>query len=285
MPRRGYVDTRHGQIHYRTAGNGRPLVLLHATPRSSRVFGRLLPILARTHRVVAPDTLGFGESDPLPDPVTMEALAESIADLIDRLELRPAAVFGIHTGNKIGAALAADWPDHVSRFVCCGMTHSIVVEREKRDQAIKDIVARYFDKETVTQDDSHLLRGWARTFQGLSQTWWSEAVVDADPLDDTALSQAALEVLDRIQARASFDAIYRANFGFDLAEALSRVAAPTLVLELATHGEDHLGRQADACVRLLADGRAETFENTDRDILERESEKLADAIYRFVSGR
>ncbi len=280
---RGYVDTRHGQMHYRESGQGSPLLLLHATPRSSRVYAKLQPLLSDAFRVIAPDTLGFGNSDPLPAAVTMDMLAESTADLIAALGLGKVAVFGLHTGNKVGTALAAARPDLVSHFICCGMTHSIVVERDKRDGAIKDIVDKYFAKESGAPDGSHLLRGWARTYKALTETWWAPRVVDANPIDIQTLEDAQNEVLDRIQARAAFDAVYRANFGFDLAAAFSRLTMPTLIIELATLGEDHLGRQADAVVALIPDARAVTFENTDREILEREPEKLAAAIREFLA--
>jgi len=281
--RRGYADTRHGQVHYREAGQGPPLVMLHATPRSSRSFARLAPHLADGFRVIMPDSLGFGGSDPLPPDVTMDMLAEAVADVIDALDAAPAAVFGIHTGNKIGAALAAAIPERVSHFICCGMTHSIVVERDKRDAAIRDIVEKYFAKEAPAPDGSHLLRAWARTFDGVAHTWWSGNVTDAAPLTEEALGHAQDEVLDRIQARAAFDAVYRANFGFDLAAALSRLAMPTLIVELVTPGEAHLGGQAQACVDLIRDGRAVVLEASDRDVLERRPEELAAAIKEFLA--
>ncbi|MEK9946439.1 MAG: alpha/beta hydrolase [Alphaproteobacteria bacterium] len=282
--RRGYVDTRYGQVHYRESGSGAPLILLHATPRSSRVYAKLQPLLAARFRVIAPDTLGFGNSDPLPPNVTMPMLAESIADLIDALDLQTPAVFGLHTGNKVGAALAATRPDVVSRFICCGMTHSIVIDRARRDDAIKDIVDKYFATELSTPDGAHLLRGWGRTYATLSQTWWAPRVVDPSPLTEADLEETQDEVIDRLQARAAFDAVYRANFDFDLADALARLTMPTLVIELATSGEDHLGRQADALVALIPDAQAVTFENTDRDVLEREPAKLAAAIEAFLSA-
>ncbi len=282
--RRGYVDTRHGQVHYRESGSGAPLLLLHATPRSSRVYGKLQRLLAARFCVIAPDTLGFGNSDPLPADVTMPMLAESIADLIEVLNLGTPALFGLHTGNKVGAALAASRPDLVSRFICCGMTHSIVIDRAQRDDAIKDIVDKYFASEPSTPDGAHLLRGWGRTYATLAQTWWAPRVVDAAPLTDAVLAETQDEVIDRIQARAAFDSVYRANFNFDLADALGRLTMPTLVIELATPGEDHLGRQADALVALIPDAQAVTFENTDRDVLEREPEKLAAAIEAFLAA-
>ena len=282
---RGYASTRHGQIHYRTAGEGPPLLLLHATPHSSRVYKKLVPFLSPHHRVIAVDTLGFGYSDPLPPDVSMEKLAESCADLMADLALPPAAVFGRHSGNKVGAALAAGWPDRVSYFICCGMTHSIVVEREKRDSAIKAIVNKALSKEQPAADGSHLLRNWARTFDGVSHLWWGPGLVDAFPLSDQDLQDTQGEVIDRILSRPSYDAIYRANFAFDLSAALARLAMPSLIVELAVREEAHLGRQAEACVRLNRKSQAVTLEYSDRDVLERVPQILAQSILHFLSGK
>ena len=214
----------------------------------------------------------------------MPMLADSAADRDRRA--RPSdhpAVFGLHTGNKVGAALAAAHPDRVSKFICCGMTHSIVVDRDQRDNAIKDIVEKYFAAEPQSPDGTHLLRSWGRTYTSLVQTWWGSRVVDATPISDAVLDEAQDEVLDRIQSRTSFDAVYRANFDFDLADALRRLTMATLIIELATPGEDHLGRQAGALIDLIPNATAITFENTDRDVLEREPEKLAAAIRDFLT--
>ena len=282
--RRGYVDTRHGQVHYHESGAGAPLVLLHATPRSARVYTKLQALLSKKFRVIAPDTLGFGNSDRLPVDVTMHMLADSVADFIEALDLTAPAVFGLHTGNKVGAALSAARPDLVSRFICCGMTHSIVIDRRKRDDAIKDIVEKYFAAEPRAPDGSHLLRGWGRTYKSLVDTWWGSRVVDAAPVTDAVLEEVQDEVLDRIQARASFDAIYRANFDFDLAGALSVLTMPVQIIELVTPGEEHLGRQADALLKLIPNSRAVTIESTDRNVLEDEPENLAAVIKTFLTA-
>ncbi len=242
--RRGYVDTRHGQVHYREAGSGPPLVILHASPRSSRAFAGLMPLLATSHHVVAPDTLGFGESDPLPRGATIEMLADCMADLIVNLDLAPSAVFGLHTGNKIGAALAARAPDIVTRLIVCGMTHSLIADHAERERAIRALLSR-------------------------------------NPIDPEDVSDVA-EKVDRLQGQDGFDRIYDANYAFDLADTLSRVGSPSLVLELAVPSEAHFGLQAGTLAAAMPDGHAATIERSDRDLLEREPQRLADAILDFL---
>jgi pimeloyl-ACP methyl ester carboxylesterase len=52
----GYLDTSLGQIHYRTAGDGEPALLIHLAPRSSLVYERLKLGLP-SFRTIAPDLL------------------------------------------------------------------------------------------------------------------------------------------------------------------------------------------------------------------------------------
>lgn len=237
-----HTSTRHGTVAYRAIGDGPPLVLLHATPKSSRSFLNLMPHLATHHRVIAPDTLGFGESGPLPVPLSMDVLAEAMADLLDALDIKSAAAFGLHTGNKIGAALASGWPELVSHFILCGMTHSIILNRTAREAAIKSLVATPFNRKDISDD----------------------------------------EKLDREQGAHSVDAIYAANYDFDLTATLASLTVPTLVLELATPEEDHLGRQASDVAAQVPGARAHTFEGSDRDALDQRPQDLAKAILSFT---
>ncbi len=239
----GYADTRHGRVHYREAGVAAPLVLLHASPKSSRAYKALIPYLVDHHRIIAPDTLGFGESDPLPANVTMPMLADSMADLIEELDIVPAAVFGLHTGNKIGAALAAGHPGKVSHFILCGMTHSIILDQQEREAAIKTLVQKPFARTDISEDEKQ----------------------------------------DRKQGASSIDAIYEANYGFDLAGTLTALNIPTLVLELATAEEAHLGRQAENVAARMPKGLALTFNGSDRDALDKKPALLAEMILSFTA--
>jgi pimeloyl-ACP methyl ester carboxylesterase len=67
--KRGYIETPEGQVHYRTEGNGEPLLLLHKAGLSSDEFTEMLPFLGKKYRVVAMDVLGYGNTNmPVPEP-------------------------------------------------------------------------------------------------------------------------------------------------------------------------------------------------------------------------
>ena len=101
--RRDYLDLASGQLHYRTAGDraNSPLLLLHQSPSSSVMYESLMARLARDFYLVAPDTPGFGNSDPLPgtaDTIDIADYARVIEAFASALGMTPCAVFGHHTG-------------------------------------------------------------------------------------------------------------------------------------------------------------------------------------------
>lgn len=278
-----YADTPMGQIHYAEAGGGEatPLVLLHASPRSSRVYAGLLPLLAGERRVLAMDTLGSGSSGPLPPSVAMHDLGRSVTGFLDALGIERAHVFGVHTGNKIAAALAAGWPDRVAKLVLCGETHSIVVTKEARDAAIHAIVDRYFTGDTESEQAA-LLADWTAGFTNLTGVWWHEDVLASRGLSAETLRVLEARAIDFLQARAGLGPLYGANFSFDFGEAVRRIPNRTLVIELAKADEAHLGRQGAAVVERLADGVLATLDDTGAEVIEFEPRRIADVILSFL---
>jgi pimeloyl-ACP methyl ester carboxylesterase len=99
----GRLRTQRGEIAYRALGEGPPVVLVHGTPSRSVVWRRVAPLLARRHRVIVWDLLGFGDSERhVEQDVSLVAHGEVLAELVERLELdRPALV-----GHDIGGAVA-----------------------------------------------------------------------------------------------------------------------------------------------------------------------------------
>ncbi|MFI7703857.1 alpha/beta fold hydrolase [Nonomuraea sp. NPDC049480] len=115
--RLGYADSRFGQLHYAEQGAGRPLLLLHQTPRSWDEFRELMPLLAPHRRVLAMDMVGFGASAKPPAPHTIELFAAGALALLDGLGIGRADVLGHHTGGAVAIELAATAPERVGLLV------------------------------------------------------------------------------------------------------------------------------------------------------------------------
>ena len=280
---RGYADTPEGQIHYRLEGEGMPLLLLHPGPRSSRYYWKLIPLLAPHYRVVAPDTLGFGGSDPAPHGVTMQVLARSMIHLLDALGIERAHVFGLHTGNKIGTALGVDYPERVGKAILCGMTHSILVDRDARNASIFQMVG-HFREAPPPDDDAGLMREWASAFGILAGDWWDDSALTQRERGTDRFRHLEHRVIDILEARAGMPASIHANSAFDLVGEMRRLKVPTLIVELASPAEEHLfGRQGPEVQNLIPGSELTTVENTDEYYVEWNANAIAPIILDYLS--
>lgn len=104
---RGYIAAGGRLVHYRTSGSGPAVVLLHDSPRSSRLHLPLMKVLASRFCVFALDTPGYGNSDPLgiANP-TIPDFARALGEALVALGLDRAPVYATHTSAKIALALA-----------------------------------------------------------------------------------------------------------------------------------------------------------------------------------
>ena len=98
-------------------GAGSPIVLLHGPGEFSAVWGRAIPDLATSHRVIVPDLPGHGASG-LPDGrLDVERVLNWLNELIDQTCDRPPTVAGHLLGGAIALRFAANHPDRVRSLV------------------------------------------------------------------------------------------------------------------------------------------------------------------------
>ena len=90
-PTEEYLEVSGGRVHLLRAGEGEPLLFLHAAGGAGQWNEFLQAARARRFEVFAPDHPGFGGSDDLPEIEAMDDLVYHYLDLIDALGLeRPA---------------------------------------------------------------------------------------------------------------------------------------------------------------------------------------------------
>jgi pimeloyl-ACP methyl ester carboxylesterase len=121
-------------------GSGPALVLLHAFPLDRRMWAETVKALSPTHRVIALDARGFGESALGDDPPALEHLADDVVGLLDLLGVPMAAVLGLSMGGYVALALAARHPARLASLILCDTRAGADSEAGKRarDQAIAD---------------------------------------------------------------------------------------------------------------------------------------------------
>ncbi|MBL0924027.1 MAG: alpha/beta hydrolase [Sphingomonadaceae bacterium] len=99
---RHYLTINGRKVHYRLAGKGPPLLMVHQSPRSSAEYTELMTIWGQHFTCIAPDTPGFGQSDPLPQAnPDINDYADAIVDFGRALGLQKTAAYGFHSGGII----------------------------------------------------------------------------------------------------------------------------------------------------------------------------------------
>ena len=105
-------------IRYLAAGAGPPLILLHGVGDNAFDWSYVMPALARTHRVYAPDLPGSGGSArPAGDDYSPASFERFLAAFMDALGAESAAVAGNSLGGLVGLRLALTDPDRVTALV------------------------------------------------------------------------------------------------------------------------------------------------------------------------
>lgn len=100
------------RVHYRKCGSGPPLVMVHQSPRSSAEYEALMQQWGGHFTCIAPDTPGFGQSEPLahPQPEIAE-YADALAEFVHALGIAPCAAYGFHSGGIILVTAVKRQPD------------------------------------------------------------------------------------------------------------------------------------------------------------------------------
>jgi 2-hydroxymuconate-semialdehyde hydrolase len=114
--------------NYHDVGSGAPVLLIHGSGPGVSAWANwrlLLPVLAPTRRVIAPDMRGFGFTERPANPAeakayTMAAWVQQAVDLLDALEIEKADLVGNSFGGALALALAIAHPKRVRRLVLMG---------------------------------------------------------------------------------------------------------------------------------------------------------------------
>ena len=117
--RTGYANVNGLRMYYELHGTqGFPLVLVHGGGSTiTTTFGRILPMLARTHRVIAVEMQAHGHTRDIDRPFTFTQDADDIAALLDTLHVAQADVFGFSNGGTTALQVGIRHPGKVRRLI------------------------------------------------------------------------------------------------------------------------------------------------------------------------
>lgn len=228
MIERGFVSIAEGQVHYRTAGkrvDDSALVLLHASPSSSQSLEPLITELAKTHFVIAPDTLGNGDSPaPNVDAPDVAYYADAMDRVSQALGLSSVNVYGTHTGAHIAIEWAIRNPKRVEKLIIEGLAHFT-------DELRQEFLEHYAPPQSP--DESGAQFHWAWQFIRDQMIFFPYYKKDAEHLRTGGTFNAAVLhglVLDVLNSLETYHLPYQAVFQHDLNARLPLVKVPALCL-------------------------------------------------------
>ncbi len=209
------------RVMVRRAGSGPPVLLLHESPVSSAAFVPLIGSLAERFTVIAPDTPGYGGSDPLAlHRPQIPDYADALREVVDGLGLERVAVFGRHTGAAIAIEFANLHPERVSGVVLDGCPAFTPEEME-------ELVASYLPPFRPDWSGSHVAWLWSRIRDQFSFFPWNRQ----GPASRLAIDMPRPSILNRIAtdlllAGDGYRIAYEAAFRYDGAAAAAAARVP-----------------------------------------------------------
>lgn len=227
--RRHYVSVGNRQVHYRRAGKGPPVLAFHSSPQTG---GFVLPYLkdfAARFTLIAPDTPGYGGSDPLPQEYpTIEEYADAAVQMADALGIARCIVYGTHTGAHIALEYARRHPQRVALCILDGISFYTPEEQA-------ELRARYAPPFEPTADGGHLAWAWQHTRDQLLFypwfRWEKDRRLNSTVRDPSYTHQV---VLWKMAATWGYRKGYQAAFTHPTLPAVRALTVPTIILAPAS---------------------------------------------------
>ncbi|MEQ8508917.1 MAG: alpha/beta fold hydrolase [Rhodospirillaceae bacterium] len=292
---RQYVDGRFGQIHLRIAGpaakiaagptennradpaennragqaesktaapaSGRgslPLLCLHMSPNSSRIYQTFVGQMGVDRLTVAPDTPGFGESDPPAEQPAIADYAAAMLDVMDALGLAQVDVMGYHTGSETCVELAHQAPDRIRKLV---LTSAPIFNEDELDD-----FRTHYAKPELTEDGSHVAEKWRAYLHWAGPGW--------------TLQHVAEQFADALRRPDIAWWGHNAAFDYPMKEKLEQVQQPVLVL----NPNDDLVEHSRRAHGLLQNGRIHELPDWGHGFLDVHTAEACALVRQFLDG-
>jgi pimeloyl-ACP methyl ester carboxylesterase len=269
-----FIDVDGLRLHYLTAGQGEPLILLHGYAETSRMWRPVIPLFAEKFTVIAPDLPGIGESAIPKDGLTMKTSAVRIHALAKALGVPRARVVGHDIGLMVAYAYAAMFPAEVEKLV---LMDAFLPGVEGWEPVYNNPAIWHFRFYGPTPEA--LVAGRERTF---FERFWNDFAADKShsvPEEDRKAYAAAYSAPGRMRAGFSYFESFPQT-AKDFAE-LSKTRLTMPVLSIG--GEKSLGDVLASQAKIVGnDVTTIVLKDTGHWILEERPKETTDAVRKFL---
>lgn len=205
-----WIEVDGVSLRYELAGSGAQILLLvHEAGGTLESWDECLPAFQRHFRILRYDQRGFGLSEKVPGPLSIDRMVEDIVGLLDGLSIPTCHAAGSAMGAGIAAAFAARRPDRIDRLVlqspATGANPQFRSTLLARADGIERAGMRAHAAESLDRSYPQALRADQRRYERYRLRW-----IANDP--------------------QSYAAINRMGVAMDLEPEVARIGCPTLVI-------------------------------------------------------
>ena len=220
------------RIYYETAGEGPPLVLIHANPFDHRLWTFQIQSFSPFFRVVAVDIRGYGRSDKPETPFTLRDMADDVLRVCRQERIESAVFAGVSVGSGMAMLLALDQPKMVQASILVGGGSG----------GARDVAGRVngYLSDLPSYHLGHMTELFAPGFFETSLGGWVKALFT--------------ETSPRLSGRCIGE-IFKARAGCDMRERLATMKPPTLIV----NGEHDVSLEAGRETARLTPGAEHFF--------------------------
>lgn len=269
------------RLAYRDVGTGDAVVLLHGWPETSHAWRKLMPLLAGSYRVIAPDLRGIGDSSRPQDGYDKKTVATDVRALVNALGIDRVFLVGHDMGGQVAYAYAAQWPDEVAKFVF--IESGLPGFGQEQAMDVANGGSWHFGFNMQSDLATALVTGRERLFIEYVLRRDTVGVVDPSSITDADLDIYA-DALSRPGAlRASFNYYRELTTDAEDNRRLGAVRLPMPVLAIGA--EEGYGRSAATTMTKVADRVTDVMiGNSGHYVAEEQPAALARALRDFFSS-
>ncbi len=271
-----HLKSRDGtNIHYKVAGSGAAVVLIHGWPLTGDMFEyQTLALLEAGYKVITYDRRGFGQSAHPSTGYNYDTFADDLAVVLEETEASGAALVGFSMGGgEIARYLSKYGADRVSKVVLISAVVPYLLKTDSNPDGVDPSVFEGM-KDHIRKDRFHFLADFAQTFYGVG---WVNSPVSKELLDWNFL----LAIMASPKATIDcVDAFGTTDFRPDMAA----FTMPTLIIHGTADKTVPIDPSARAAAKAIPHAELIEYEGEPHGLFATAYERLNGDLLRFLGG-
>lgn len=269
-----YIQTKDGvDLYYKDWGEGRPIVLIHGWPLDADMWDFQANALAdRGFRVVSYDRRGFGRSSQPGTGYNYDTLADDLAQLMEKLELRDAVLVGFSMGGgEVARYLSRHGADRVGKAVLVSAVTPYLLKDDSNPDGVDPSVFDDFVAQ-LEKDRPNFLATFGKQFYGAG---FLSFTVSSDYLAWTQSVAMLASLRGTIACVRAFSAT---DFRPDMAS----FTVPTLVIHGSADQTVPFEASGEKAARLIPNAQLTIYEGAPHGLHYTDQDRLTEDLATFA---